>query len=154
VRDNFIAPGLIFSDSDFREIGMNAFFLKYQDAGDEMPMLQCSASFITLFKTRYRLTFHTIHFKRRPSQMSSDRDGSAPSRIFRKQCPGIESSIMMSLHGSFTLMVFSHGRTWELSKYKQRLLEMKRKTLLLGFCEHRWGEACLRIHCNRQNDSP
>jgi hypothetical protein len=43
VRDNFIAPGLIFTDSDFREIAMNTFLTKHEDAGPDMLMFQCSA---------------------------------------------------------------------------------------------------------------
>jgi hypothetical protein len=132
VRDNFIAPGLIFTDSNFLEIVMNIFLLKYQDAGHEMPMFQSSTGFMTQFKTRHhqhpeQFISNAVH----PSQTSSDRDGSAPSRSFCEQCPGIESPSVMRLHGSFILMTLSHGRTSELRQYKHRLMGMKRKTLWL-----------------------
>jgi hypothetical protein len=39
VRDNFTAPGLMFTDSDLREIAMNAFLTKYEDAGPELFLL-------------------------------------------------------------------------------------------------------------------
>jgi hypothetical protein len=51
VRDSFTALGLIFTDSDFRDIAMNAFLTKDEDAGPVMPMFQCSAGFISMFKT-------------------------------------------------------------------------------------------------------
>jgi hypothetical protein len=64
-QDNYIATGLIFTDSDLYEIAMNAFLLKYQKSRSEMLMFQCSARFITNFKRRHCLTFRRVHFKRR-----------------------------------------------------------------------------------------
>jgi hypothetical protein len=43
VQGNFIAPDLIFTDSDFRDIATSA--------GPDMHMFQCSAEFIPMFKT-------------------------------------------------------------------------------------------------------
>jgi hypothetical protein len=63
VRDNRIATGLIFADSDFWEIAMNAFLLKYQDSTAEMPMFQCHAGFIANFKRNHCLTSGRVHFK-------------------------------------------------------------------------------------------
>jgi hypothetical protein len=60
-----MAPGLIFTDSDFREIAMNPFLTKYEDAGPDMPMFQCSAGFIAMFKAQHRLTSRKIHLRRR-----------------------------------------------------------------------------------------
>jgi hypothetical protein len=63
VGDNFVAPGLRFTDSDFRELAIDAFLGKCEDAGLDMPMFQCSAGFIVMFKARHQLTPRKIHFK-------------------------------------------------------------------------------------------
>jgi hypothetical protein len=73
LRDNFITPGLIFADSDFREIAMNAFLAKYPDADLNMPMFQCSAGLIAMFKAQHRLTTRKIHFKRRSALTDEQR---------------------------------------------------------------------------------
>jgi hypothetical protein len=67
MRGDFVSTVLIFTDSDFREIATNAFFLIYQQAWPEMPMFQCAAGFTALFKSRHELTSRKIHFKGRTS---------------------------------------------------------------------------------------
>jgi hypothetical protein len=72
-RDNFIPPRIIFIDSDFRDITMNAFLAKYEDAGPDVPMFQCSAGFVAMFKAQHRLTSRKIHFKCRSSVTDEQR---------------------------------------------------------------------------------
>jgi hypothetical protein len=64
VRDNFIACDLNFIDSNFREIAMNVFSTKKEDADPDLPMFQCSAGFVSMLKARDRLTFCKIPLTR------------------------------------------------------------------------------------------
>jgi hypothetical protein len=73
VRDNCIAKGLILTDSDFCEIAMNAFSLKYQDFRVHMPMLKCSPWFIANFKRRHCFTSSRVHFKHRSPAAQNQR---------------------------------------------------------------------------------
>jgi hypothetical protein len=73
VHDNLIAPGLIFTDSDFREIAMSAFLTKYEDDGPDMPMFKCSAGFIAKLKAQHQLTSCTVYFKSRSAVTDEQR---------------------------------------------------------------------------------
>jgi hypothetical protein len=73
IQDNFIDAGLIFTDSDFRELAMTAFLANHVDTEDALPPFQCSPGFIADFKTRHRLTSRKIHYKRRPAVTEEQR---------------------------------------------------------------------------------
>jgi hypothetical protein len=64
VRDNYIATGLIFTDSDFCEIVMNVFLLTHQDSAAETPVFRCSTGFAANFKNGL------LHFSQRTFQPS------------------------------------------------------------------------------------
>jgi hypothetical protein len=65
VRDNSLATGFIFADSNFSDIAMKVLSLKPQDPGAKIRMFQCSAGFIANFKRRHCPTSHRVHIKRR-----------------------------------------------------------------------------------------
>jgi hypothetical protein len=73
LTDNFIRPGLIFTDAHFQELATNTLFANHAAPGESLPSFQCSNGFIWAFKKRHSLTSRRIHYKRRPAVTEEQR---------------------------------------------------------------------------------
>jgi hypothetical protein len=61
ILDNFISEQLIFTDSDFQEVVISAFLLKYDQSEDELRLPVLGGLYqVAVFTSR------RIHYKRRP----------------------------------------------------------------------------------------
>jgi hypothetical protein len=70
---NYVTPGTLFTDDDFRRIAMNAFLLKHKDS-EKPPPFNCSKGFIKDFKVRNSFSSRRAHYKRRPKRESMTQD--------------------------------------------------------------------------------
>ena len=64
---NNISQGCLFTDDDFKELIMDAFFEKYNDPNIIPPSFNVSNGFISNFKNRHRFVSRKCHCKRRPN---------------------------------------------------------------------------------------
>jgi hypothetical protein len=129
MRDSHIATGLLFTDSDFCEIAMNAFLLKHQDSRAQTPIFQCSVEFMANFKGRHCLTSRRIHFRRRSPVTENQRQTwLATIRELLQMCHRTASSTETRRIGFSIQMASAHGRKGWRNQYKQKLQEMKKRT--------------------------
>jgi hypothetical protein len=63
---DYIATGEFFTDQEFRQVAMEAFLAKYNEA-DAIPPFNCSNGFISDFKERNHFSSQRAHDKRRPT---------------------------------------------------------------------------------------
>jgi hypothetical protein len=63
---DYIAIGQLFTDQEFRQVAMDAFLAKYNEA-DAIPPFNCSDRFISDFKERNHFSSRRAHDKRRPT---------------------------------------------------------------------------------------
>ena len=66
---NFIVPGILFTNEDFKDLASQAYLEKYKDS-ETMPNFQASDGFVTGFKHRNNFSSRRAHAKRRPSVAS------------------------------------------------------------------------------------
>ncbi len=64
IMENFVKPGKLFTNADFRDIAMNAFLEKHKDS-ETIPDFQISNQFIDDFKERNHIASRLAHPKRR-----------------------------------------------------------------------------------------
>jgi hypothetical protein len=62
---NYLIPGRLFTDAEFREIALQAFLTKHRES-DHVPEFNCSDGFIHSFKMRNAFSSRRSHYKRRP----------------------------------------------------------------------------------------
>lgn len=65
ILENYIVPGKMFTNDDFKEMALQAFQEKYRDA-EEMPVFTASNGFVQGFKQRNSFVTRRVHVKRRP----------------------------------------------------------------------------------------
>jgi hypothetical protein len=73
IRADFIEPGLISNNFDFREIATNVFLQSHTDFDEVPPLFRCSPEFVPSFKARYRLSSRKIHSTHRPAVTNGQR---------------------------------------------------------------------------------
>jgi hypothetical protein len=73
IRINFIEPCLIFPDSDFREVAIDAFLQSHTASDEAPPPFQGSPGFVTSLKTRHCLCSRKIHYRRLPAVTDEQR---------------------------------------------------------------------------------
>lgn len=65
IRENYVAPGIYFTDEDFRELVTTAYLMKYIDS-EAPPQFKASNGFIYSFKQHHGFSSRRAHYKRRP----------------------------------------------------------------------------------------
>lgn len=71
IVENYVRPGFLFQDADFRRLATQAFLEKHQNS-KTLPEFQCSPGFIQDFKQRRNLSTRRAHYKRRPVVNEND----------------------------------------------------------------------------------
>ena len=70
IINNYITPGILFTNEDFKALAVQAYLEKYRDA-EEIPEFQASDGFVTGFKKRNHFSTRRAHAKRRPTRTST-----------------------------------------------------------------------------------
>lgn len=65
IIDNYVVPGLAFTNEDFQHLATQAFLTKYRDTPD-IPQFTASKGFIQGFKERHLFVTRRTHAKKRP----------------------------------------------------------------------------------------
>jgi hypothetical protein len=75
IRENFVRPGYLFSDSDFRLVAIQAYLEKHhaETASEDLNFL-CSSTFMSDFRFRNRFSLRVFHYKRRPIVVDHERN--------------------------------------------------------------------------------
>jgi hypothetical protein len=71
IIDNYLVPGVLFTDSTFRDIAMTAYLQKDDD--QMRKQFNCSPGFIADFKARNRFSSRRAHLKRRPNVSAEEK---------------------------------------------------------------------------------
>ena len=109
IIDNYIVPGILFTNEDFKALAAQAYREKFKDV-EEMPDFHMSDGFVTGFKKRNHFATRRAHAKRRPTKTSTY-DDSFRARLSEILATHDRESVI-NVDETFWRVVPSDLRTW------------------------------------------